>query len=34
MVLASTGVPVVLFGKHSEKLTLARSNGIKTEFAA
>jgi alcohol dehydrogenase len=32
MVLASTGVPVVMFGKHSEKLTLARRNGIKTTF--
>ena len=28
-VLRSTGVPVVMFGKHSEKLALARSNGIK-----
>jgi len=32
MVLVSTGVPVVMFGKHSEKLTLARSNGIKTSL--
>ena len=30
MVLTSAGVPTVIFGKHSEKLTLARSNGIKT----
>jgi threonine dehydrogenase-like Zn-dependent dehydrogenase len=30
MVLVSTGIPVVMFGKYSEKLTLARSNGIKT----
>jgi threonine dehydrogenase-like Zn-dependent dehydrogenase len=29
-VLTSVGVPVVMFGKHSEKLTLARRNGIKT----
>jgi threonine dehydrogenase-like Zn-dependent dehydrogenase len=32
MVLVSTGIPVVMFGKHSEKLTLARSNGIKTSL--
>jgi len=32
MVLVSTGVPVVMFGKHSEKLTLARRNGIKTSL--
>jgi threonine dehydrogenase-like Zn-dependent dehydrogenase len=31
MVLVST-VPVVMFGKHSEKLTLARSNGSKTSL--
>jgi alcohol dehydrogenase len=30
MVLRSTGLPVVMFGKHSEKLALARRNGIKT----
>lgn len=30
MVLASAGVPIVMFGKHSEKLALARRNGIKT----
>jgi threonine dehydrogenase-like Zn-dependent dehydrogenase len=30
MVLRSTGVPIVMFGKHSEKLALARRNGIKT----
>ena len=30
MVLRSTGIPVVMFGKHSEKLALARRNGIKT----
>jgi threonine dehydrogenase-like Zn-dependent dehydrogenase len=30
MVLRSTGTPVVMFGKHSEKLALARRNGIKT----
>jgi len=32
MVLTSTGVPIVMFGKHSEKLTLARRNGIKTSL--
>jgi threonine dehydrogenase-like Zn-dependent dehydrogenase len=32
MVLVSTGVPVMMFGKHSEKLTLARRNGIKTSL--
>jgi threonine dehydrogenase-like Zn-dependent dehydrogenase len=32
MVLVSTGIPVVMFGKHSEKLTLARRNGIKTSL--
>jgi alcohol dehydrogenase len=32
MVLVSNGVPVVMFGKHSEKLTLARRNGIKTSL--
>jgi len=32
MVLRSTGIPVVMFGKHSEKLTLARSNGITTSL--
>ena len=32
MVLVSTGVPVVMFGKHSEKLALARRNGIKTSL--
>jgi threonine dehydrogenase-like Zn-dependent dehydrogenase len=30
MVLRSTGIPVVMFGKHSEKLALAKRNGIKT----
>jgi threonine dehydrogenase-like Zn-dependent dehydrogenase len=30
MVLRSTGVPIVMFGKHPEKLALARRNGIKT----
>ena len=30
MVLISAGLPVVMFGKHSEKLALARRNGIKT----
>lgn len=30
MVLRSTGIPVVMFGKHSEKLALARRSGIKT----
>jgi alcohol dehydrogenase len=30
MVLKSTGTPVVMFGKHSAKLALARRNGIKT----
>ena len=32
MVLVSTGIPVVMFGKHSEKLALARRNGIKTSL--
>jgi alcohol dehydrogenase len=32
MVLNSAGVPTMMFGKHSEKLTLARSNGIKTNL--
>src|SRR4029077_19366057 len=32
MVLVSAGIPVVRFGKHSEKLTLGRSNGIKTSL--
>jgi alcohol dehydrogenase len=32
MVLVSTGIPVVMFGKHSEKLALARRNGIKTNL--
>jgi threonine dehydrogenase-like Zn-dependent dehydrogenase len=32
MVLRSTGIPVVMFGKHSEKLALARRNGIKTSL--
>jgi threonine dehydrogenase-like Zn-dependent dehydrogenase len=32
MVLRSTGIPVVMFGKHSEKLALARHNGIKTSL--
>ena len=32
MVLRSTGIPVVMFGKHSEKLALARHNGIKTNL--
>jgi alcohol dehydrogenase len=32
MVLVSTGIPVMMLGKHSEKLTLARSNGIKTSL--
>ena len=30
MVLVSTGIPVTMFGKHPEKLGLARRNGIKT----
>jgi alcohol dehydrogenase len=30
MVLASSGLKVLLFGKHTEKLALARRNGIKT----
>ena len=30
MVLVSTGIPVVMFGKQYEKLALARRNGIKT----
>jgi len=30
MVLTSADVPVVMFGKHPEKLALARRNGIKT----
>ncbi len=30
MVLASTGVPMVLFGKHAAKLALARRHGIQT----
>lgn len=30
MVLRSTGIPVVMFGKHPEKLALARRSGIKT----
>jgi alcohol dehydrogenase len=32
MLLISTGIPVVMFGKHSEKLALARRNGIKTNL--
>ena len=32
MVLVSTGIPVVMFGKHSEKLALARRSGIKTSL--
>jgi threonine dehydrogenase-like Zn-dependent dehydrogenase len=32
MVLASAGVPVTLFGKHAEKLALARRAGIKTRL--
>jgi threonine dehydrogenase-like Zn-dependent dehydrogenase len=32
MVLRSTGVPIVMFGKHSEKLAPARRNGIKTSL--
>ncbi len=32
MVLRATGIPVVMFGKHSEKLSLARRNGIKTSL--
>jgi len=32
MVLTSVGVTVVMFGRHSEKLTLARRNGIKTSL--
>jgi alcohol dehydrogenase len=32
MVLRSTGVPVVMFGKHREKLALARRSGIKTSL--
>jgi threonine dehydrogenase-like Zn-dependent dehydrogenase len=34
MVVASAGVPVVMVGKHSEKLTLARRNGIKTSLVS
>jgi len=30
MVLVSTGIPVTMFGKHPEKLALARRNGVKT----
>ncbi len=32
MVLGSTGIPVVMFGKHFEKLALARRSGIKTSL--
>jgi threonine dehydrogenase-like Zn-dependent dehydrogenase len=32
MVLVSTGVPVVMFGKHPEKLALARRRGIETSL--
>jgi threonine dehydrogenase-like Zn-dependent dehydrogenase len=32
MVLRSTGIPVVMFGKHPEKLALARRNGTKTSL--
>jgi alcohol dehydrogenase len=32
MVLTSAGVPIVMFGKHSEKLAVARRNGIKTSI--
>ncbi len=32
MVLTSAGVPTVMFGKHSEKLALARRNRIKTSL--
>jgi threonine dehydrogenase-like Zn-dependent dehydrogenase len=32
MVLASTGIPIVMFGKHFEKLALARRSGIKTSL--
>jgi threonine dehydrogenase-like Zn-dependent dehydrogenase len=32
MVLRSTGVPLAMFGKHSEKLALARRSGIKTSL--
>ena len=32
MVLRSTGIPVVMFGKHFEKLALARRSGIKTSL--
>ena len=32
MVLRSTGIPVMMFGKHSEKLALARRNGFKTSL--
>jgi alcohol dehydrogenase len=32
MVLTSAGVPIVMFGKHSEKLAVARRNGIKTSL--
>jgi len=32
MVLVSTGIPVVMFGKHSEKLALARRSGIRTSL--
>src|SRR5271154_2430536 len=31
MVLASTGMPVTLFGKHAEKLALARRSGVATQ---
>ena len=31
MVLASTGMPVMIFGKHAEKLALARRSGIATQ---
>jgi len=32
MVLVSTGIPVLMFGKHPEKLALARPSGIKTSL--
>jgi threonine dehydrogenase-like Zn-dependent dehydrogenase len=32
MVLTSTGMPVVMFGKHPEKLALAQRSGIKTSL--
>jgi len=32
MVIASTGVPTMMYGRHAEKLALARRNGIKTQL--